>query len=170
MLDVTFIIDNHYTNCCHGNSSESFTWQIRSFFVPWALTDQALLDSILMTACNSLMTLCLDRINFRIWFLMYNSQCLSMVRQSLCQGHHLVDDNIIGISLMMATGEVRSCIAPHSDILARIYLRGSHIVHVGESKNIRYPQQGCHQNGQSRRRHEAWSWGLAGVVLSPISV
>lgn len=55
--DMTYVVDNGYTECDHGPKQALFLNQVRSCWVPWSMAHEGLLAGLLMTACRSLVTI-----------------------------------------------------------------------------------------------------------------
>ncbi|KAK0759403.1 hypothetical protein N5P37_007591 [Trichoderma harzianum] len=106
LADITYVVDNGYTDCIHTETEQLLLQNVRSQFVPWSLTERGLQAGLLMAACRSLLVLHPDDDSYRVSLLRYKSECIQILRAALSASDgREISDYTIALALVLTTEE-----------------------------------------------------------------
>ncbi|KAL7928396.1 hypothetical protein V8C35DRAFT_325981 [Trichoderma chlorosporum] len=99
---IMYVVDNGYKNWNNGPgcTMEDFLWHMKKNFIPWALTDEDLVMSILMIASYNLSTLCPENNLLHVLRLYYKGKCIKAIQDTAFK-EYPVSDTIITLALML---------------------------------------------------------------------
>lgn len=103
--DAAYVIDNGYA--VGTRSQQPLLIQgVKTYWLPWMMTDPGLTVAAMMSASRSLTTLYPESGQFRFLALKYKNECIQIASAALRDNERCTDDFTIALALMLATEEV----------------------------------------------------------------
>jgi hypothetical protein len=103
-----YVVDNAYKHWDNGPECtlKDFLWHKKIHFIPWALLNKDLLESILFIACYNLSTLYPEDNLWNMLRFKYKGKCIKAVRDAILR-EWPVSDDIIALALGLVAEAVR---------------------------------------------------------------